>query len=146
MTQSSGLRLSMTRTLPARRADVWRALTDPGELAKWWGPKGFTSANVDFDPRVGGPYRIAMQPPEGEIFHLYGEFREVDPPARLAYTFCWDPPSPDDRETLVELSLEDRGDDTEVHFTQGEFATEARRALHQEGWTDSFEKLAERIT
>ena len=75
-----------------------------------------------------------MQPPEGDLFHLSGELREVDPPARLAFTFRWDPPDPDDRETLVALSLEDRGDETEVQFLQGEFATEERRALHEDGW------------
>ena len=88
-------------------------------------------------------YRIAMQPPQGELFHLHGEFREVDPPSLLAYTFVWDPANPDDRETLATLSLEDRGERTEVSFTQGVFATEERRALHEGGWSDSFDKLAE---
>jgi uncharacterized protein YndB with AHSA1/START domain len=141
MTASEGLELRLKRILPAPRAVVWRALTDSEELAKWWGPKGFTSPSVDFDPQVGGSYRIAMQPPDGELFHLSGEFREVDPPARLAYTFRWDPPDPDDRETLATLSLENRGDQTELLFTQGEFATEERRALHEGGWTDGFERL-----
>ena len=133
--------LRLTRVLPAPRALVYRALTDPKQLAKWWGPRGFTAPSVGFSPRVGGSYRIAMQPPDGDPFYLSGEFREVDPPARLAYTFRWDPPDPDDRETVVTLSLEDRGEQTEVLFTQGEFATEARRALHQGGWTESFERL-----
>jgi uncharacterized protein YndB with AHSA1/START domain len=141
MTASEKLVLRMTRVLPAPRGVVYRALTDPNELAKWWGPKGFTAPSVEFNPRVGGSYRIAMQPPDGELFHLSGEFREVDPPDRLAYTFRWDPPTPDDRETLVTLALEDRGDQTEVLFTQGEFATEERRALHEGGWTDGFERL-----
>jgi len=44
-----------------------------------------------------------MQPPEGDRFYLTGEFREVDPPARLAYTFIWEYPDPDDVEMLVEL-------------------------------------------
>ena len=121
---------------------VYRALTDPEELAKWWGPRGFTTPSVEFDPQVGGSYRIAMQPPDGELFHLSGEFREVDPPARLAYTFRWDPPDPEDRETLATLSLEDRGERTELLLTQGEFATEARRAIHEGGWTEAFERLA----
>jgi uncharacterized protein YndB with AHSA1/START domain len=133
--------LRMKRVLPAPRTVVYAALTNPEELAKWWGPKGFTAPSVEFNPRVGGSYRIAMQPPDGELFHLSGEFREVDPPDRLAYTFRWDPPTPDDRETLVTLALEDRGDQTEVLFTQGEFATEERRALHEGGWTDGFERL-----
>jgi uncharacterized protein YndB with AHSA1/START domain len=135
------LALRLTRTLPAPRAAVYRALTDPEMLERWWGPRGFQTTSVDFEPRVGGSYRIAMQPPEGELFYLSGEFTEVEPPARLGYTFRWDPPNPDDRETVATLVLEDRGDETGVVFTQGEFATEARRALHEGGWTEGFERL-----
>jgi uncharacterized protein YndB with AHSA1/START domain len=141
LTAGDGLVLRLKRILPAPRAAVYRALADPGELAKWWGPRGFTAPSVDFDPRVGGTYRIAMQPPGGDLFYLSGEFREVDPPARLAYTFRWDPPDPDDRQTVVALSLQDRGEGTEVLLTQGGFATEERRALHEEGWTDSLGRL-----
>jgi uncharacterized protein YndB with AHSA1/START domain len=141
MTESDGLWLEMKRVLPASRAQVWTALTDPAELTRWWGPKGFTVSELDFEPRAGESLRIAMQPPEGERFHLHGEFREVDAPSRLAYTFAWDPPDPDDQETLVTLSLEERGDGTEVELTQGEFATEERLALHDGGWSESFEKL-----
>jgi uncharacterized protein YndB with AHSA1/START domain len=139
----SGLTLILTRTLPARRKAVWQAITDPDQLAGWWGPKGFKTPSVDFSPEIGRSYRIAMQPPEGELFHLHGEFREVDPPTRLAYTFSWDPPDRDDRETLATISLADRGDATEVGFMQGEFATEERLELHRNGWTDSFDRLAE---
>ncbi|HEY7267692.1 MAG TPA: SRPBCC domain-containing protein [Solirubrobacterales bacterium] len=143
MTESDGLWLRMTRILPAPRADVWRALTDPAQLGRWWGPEGFTVPELDFEPRVGGSLRIAMQPPDGERFHLRGEFREVQEPVRLAYTFAWDPPDPDDRETLVTLSLDEVGERTGVRLTQGEFATEERLGLHEGGWTDSFEKLEE---
>ena len=140
------LALHMTRVLPAPRAVVWKALTDPGELAKWWGPHGFNTPAVDFDARVGGSYRIAMQPPEGHLFHLTGEFREVEPPVLLAYTFNWEPPDPDDRETLVTLSLDDRGESTGVDFTIGTLATDERRSLHQQGFTDSFERLEELLS
>lgn len=143
MSEANELVLKLNRTLGAPRRDVWRAMTEAAELARWWGPKGFDVPTLDFEPRVGATYRIAMQPPQGELFHLHGEFREVDPPSLLAYTFVWDPANPDDRETLATLSLEDRGERTEVSFTQGVFATEERRALHEGGWSDSFDKLAE---
>jgi uncharacterized protein YndB with AHSA1/START domain len=142
---SDGLWLRMTRVLPARRTEVWRAMTEADELAGWWGPKGFTTPDVEFHPQVGRTYRIAMQPPEGELFHLHGEFREVDPPSRLSYTFVWEPPNPDDRETLVTLSLAGQGEATEVNLAQGEFATQERLDLHDGGWTESFEKLEERL-
>jgi uncharacterized protein YndB with AHSA1/START domain len=143
MTASDGLWLRMTRLLPAPRADVYRALTDPSELAKWWGPRGFTSPSVEFEPSVGASYRIAMQPPDADPFYLSGEFKEVEPPERLAFTFRWEPPDADDRETLATLSLEDRDGETEVQLVQGEFVTEERLAIHRGGWTDSFERLEE---
>jgi uncharacterized protein YndB with AHSA1/START domain len=143
MTAGEGLVLRIERRLPAPRESVYRALTEADQLGKWWGPRGFTAPSVDFEPRVGAGYRIGMQPPEGDLFHLAGEFREVDPPARLAYTFRWEPPDPDDRETLVSLSLHDLGDETEIRLTQGEFATEERYALHEGGWTESFDRLDE---
>ena len=74
-------------------------------------------------------------------FHLSGRFREVDPPTRLSYSFAWEDPDPDDVETVVDLAFADRGEATEVGLTQGPFRTEARRALHRDGWTESFDKL-----
>lgn len=146
MPTDAGLTLELKRVLPAPPTRVFRALTEPGEVARWWGPEGFTSPGMDFDPRVGASYRITMQPPEGEAFHLSGEFLEVDPPKRLAYTFVWDPPDPDDRETVARLSLEDLGDSTEITLHQTGFATEDRVALHRDGWTEGFERLGRLIS
>jgi uncharacterized protein YndB with AHSA1/START domain len=139
--RSEGLTLELNRALPAAPAVVFEAFTDPNELARWWGPEGFSIPSLRFAPRVGQSYRIEMQPPEGEAFYLTGEFRAVDPPTRLAYTFRWEEPDPDDVETVVDLSFRDLGETTEVVFGQGSFKTEARRALHRDGWTDSFDKL-----
>jgi uncharacterized protein YndB with AHSA1/START domain len=127
--------------MPAAPPVVFRAFSAPDELARWWGPAGFTVPSLDFHPRAGEGYRIEMQPPEGEAFHLTGEFREVEPPTRLAFTFEWEDPDPDDVETLVELSFRDLGESTEVALVQGVFRTESRRELHRNGWTESFDKL-----
>ena len=143
---ASGLTLRMERVVPAPRLRVFSAMTEPDQLAKWWGPAGFTSPSIELDLRVGGSYRIAMQPPDGDLFHLSGEFTEVDPPARLAYTFRWEEPDPDDQETTATLTLEDRGDSTGVVLKQGPFRTEARRALHDGGWTDGFERLRQALS
>jgi uncharacterized protein YndB with AHSA1/START domain len=144
--QSGELTLEMVRALPVAPARVFAAFSDPGELAKWFGPEGFNVGSLDSDPRVGGTYRIEMQPPEGDPFYLGGEFREVDPPGRLAFTFAYEDPDPDDVENLVELSFRDHGESTEVVLTQGRFKTEARRELHRDGWTDSFIRLAQVVS
>ena len=135
--------LELTRVLAAPRERVFRALTGPEELATWWGPRGFTTPEIELELRVGGRYRFTMQPPDGDPFHLSGEFLEVDPPSRLAYTFRWEEPTPDDRETVVTLSLVDvAGEATELTLAHGEFATEERLALHRGGWSDSLDKLS----
>lgn len=146
MTTGDELVLRLKRTLRAPRSAVYRALSDPGELPQWWGPRGFTAPSVEFDPQVGGSYRIAMQPPDGDLFYLLGEFRKVDPPAHLAYTFQWDPPSDDDRQTVVTIALRDRGKQTELLLTQRGFATHERLALHEEGWMDSFGRLEQALS
>ena len=139
--RSDELMLEIERVLPAPRPVVFAAFSDPGVLVKWWGPKGFNTPSLEFQARMGASYRIEMQPPEGDPFYLTGEFRAVDPPARLAYTFVWEDPDPDDVQTLVNHSFRELGEATEVALTQGPFKTEARRALHRDGWTDSFDKL-----
>jgi uncharacterized protein YndB with AHSA1/START domain len=139
--RSSGFVLELKRVIPAPAPLVFAALSEASELAKWWGPEGFTVPNLTFRARVGDSYRIEMQPPEGNAFHITGEFREVSPPSRLAYTFAYEPPDPDDVETLVTLSLQGLGGSTEVSLEHGTFKTEARRALHYDGWTESFDRL-----
>jgi uncharacterized protein YndB with AHSA1/START domain len=135
------LALGIERVQPAPPPTVFQAFVDPSELAKWWGPEGFTIPSLSFPARVGDGYRIEMQPPTGDPFALTGEFEEVDPSTRLTYTFRWEDPDPDDVETVVRLSFRDLGDSTEVSLVQGIFKTEARLELHRDGWTDSFDKL-----
>jgi len=142
---STGLTLHLERVLGVPRPLVYAACTEPELLAKWWGPKGFTAPVLEIDLRVGGSYRIAMQPPDGAVFYLTGKFREVDPPNRLAYTFRWEDPDPEDQETIVTLSFRDVGESTELTLVQGLFATERRYELHRAGWTDGLERLEQTI-
>jgi uncharacterized protein YndB with AHSA1/START domain len=133
--------LDLTCTLPATPERVFEFLTEPSALVRWWGPSGFTTPEIELDLKVGGRYRLGMQPPEGDLFHLSGRFTEIDEPRRVAYTFNWDEPDPDDRETLVELTLEPLEDGTRLTLHQAAFTTVARLELHRNGWADAFEKL-----
>jgi uncharacterized protein YndB with AHSA1/START domain len=140
------LTLHLEKRVGAPREAVFAACLEPERLAEWWGPSGFTSPSIELDPRPGGKYRIAMQPPDGELFYLRGEFREVDPPGRLVYTFEWEDPDPDDRANVVVLSFVETVGGTTVILDQGPFATEARHELHRAGWTDSFVRLEESLS
>jgi uncharacterized protein YndB with AHSA1/START domain len=143
---ASELRLHLERDLPASVGEVFSMNTEPELLAQWWGPKGFSVPAVELDAQARGSYRITMQPPEGDAFFLSGEYRAVDEGSRLAYTFRWDPPDPDDRETVVVLSFQDRGESTALTIDHGDFATEERRALHVQGWSESIDRLEALLT
>jgi uncharacterized protein YndB with AHSA1/START domain len=138
---TGALALNLECTLPGPPEEIFRMLTEPSELVKWWGPHSFTIPAADLNLVVGGRYRFRMAPPDGEPFHLSGEFLEIDPPWRLLYTFRWEEPTPDDRETIVDLSLQSAGNGTHLALSQGPFLTGERLALHRGGWTESFEKL-----
>jgi uncharacterized protein YndB with AHSA1/START domain len=133
--------LKLKRVFSVPPTTVYAAFSDSNDLKEWWGPRGFTVSSLTFHPRVGEHYQIEMQPPDGNAFHLMGVFRQVDPPTRLAFTFVYEEPDEDDVETLVALTFRELGGSAEVGLTQGPFRTEARRALHRDGWTDSFDKL-----
>ena len=137
------LSLELTRRFAAAPEGGFELLIDPAQLARWWGPRGFSIPSVDFVARTGATYRIEMQPPGGDAFHLTGTFREVEPPSRLAFSFKWEPADPDDVETVAQLSLEPVDDSTEIRLVQGPFKTGERCALHRDGWTESLDKLGE---
>ncbi|SDB92017.1 Uncharacterized conserved protein YndB, AHSA1/START domain [Raineyella antarctica] len=138
---AAGFTLEQERVVQATPERVFALLTDRAGLFAWWGPRGFSTPGIDIDLRVGGRYRFTMQPPEGDAFHLSGEYLDLRPPHTLSFTFRWDEPAPDDRETIVVISLDPVGGATKVSLSQGPFATRERLELHRNGWTESFDKL-----
>ena len=74
--------LVITRVFDAPRELVFKAWTEPEHMARWFGPRGFTSKVLKHDLRPGGSYRIHMLGPDGDHW-TQGVYREVVPPARL---------------------------------------------------------------
>jgi uncharacterized protein YndB with AHSA1/START domain len=133
------LHLETTLTAPPER--VFAACIDPSSIARWFGPHGYTCVELELDARTSGRYRFTIQPPEGDAFHIAGELREVDPARRLAYTFAYEEPAPDDQETVVALAFEPAGGGTRLVLDHGPFKTDARGELHRVGWEETFERL-----
>jgi uncharacterized protein YndB with AHSA1/START domain len=142
MSEPAELSVRVERLVSGSPEEVFAACVEPDRLARWWGPAGFSAPSIELNAREGGRYRIAMQPPEGDVFHLGGVFRVVEPSHRLAYSFEWEEPTPDDRETLVTLTFERVGPETRVVVEHGVFSTEERRALHERGWQETLDRLA----
>jgi uncharacterized protein YndB with AHSA1/START domain len=73
------------RTVNAPRELVWRAWTQADQIAKWWGPNGFTTTIHAMDVRVGGVRRFIMHGPDGTDYPNKIVYREIVKPERLVY-------------------------------------------------------------
>lgn len=73
----------MSRRFAARRADVWRAFTQPDQLQQWFSPAGFTLSIAAFDMRPGGLFHYCMHGRDG--LEMWGKwiFREIEAEERL---------------------------------------------------------------
>jgi uncharacterized protein YndB with AHSA1/START domain len=85
MTEATTQEITITRTYDAPRELLWKAWTDPEELAQWWGPPGWTTPldGVTMDVRPGGEFRLTSISDEGEEMPVAGTYREVVEPRRI---------------------------------------------------------------
>ena len=71
------------RRLAAPPGRVWQAFADPAQLARWWGPEGFTNEFEHFDFRPGGDWRFWMVGPDGQRYWNENRFVTLEAPQRL---------------------------------------------------------------
>jgi uncharacterized protein YndB with AHSA1/START domain len=139
------LGLTMTRVLAAPRERVWREWTEPEAFADWFGgPEADVPLEtVAMDVRPGGAWRATMRYGGREIRWI-GEYREVEPPARLVFTIT-DRPDDDDRE-LVVVALTTVGDGrTEMVVEQHGHMSPAAYDAARNGWSGFLDRMAERL-
>jgi uncharacterized protein YndB with AHSA1/START domain len=135
--------LVFSRVFDAPRSVVFRAWTDPQQVAKWWGPQGFSVAFLEMDVRPGGAWRKCMRSPESVDYWRRGVYREVVEPERLVFTYISDDPASDPgHETIVTVIFADHGAKTLMTFRQAEFESVAARDSHQGGWSSCMERFA----
>lgn len=76
-------------TYDASAGQVWKAWTDAGSLARWWGPKGLALRVARLELTPGGLFHYAMTTPDGH--ELWGRFVYLDvvAPRRLVFTVAF---------------------------------------------------------
>ena len=141
--------LRLTRIFNAPRELVFAAWTDPRQIAKWWGPRGFSAPVCELDARVGGAIRIDMQGPDGTVFPMGGEVKELDPPRRLVFSAGAMPQADGgwgfENMNTVTFSEEAGGTRVDLHVEVLYANPEAAPALAgmREGWGQTLDRLGE---
>jgi glutathione S-transferase len=126
--------------IQADPAKVFEAWTDPKQLNLWSAPEPM-EVEAEVDLRVGGRYRILMKGSDGGVFTAVGEYREIDPPHRISYTWKWEEEGNDYYDTLVTVEFLDRDGATEVVLVHELFPDAEIAGKHTEGWTSCLNRL-----
>ncbi len=147
--------LRVERTFDAPAEDVFDAWTNPEVLKRWWsvGPT-WNTPTVEVDLRVGGSYRLSMENPENGVrYTVIGEYKEIDRPERLLYSWAWESepgaagngPTPDPHVSLVSVRFLAQGEQTRVVLEHSGFASQESAVQHEAGWIGCLENLDGRI-
>ena len=76
----------ITRDFDAPRQLVWKAWTTPELVERWWSGRRGAVTSVEIDLRVGGTWRYVMETTDGTEVGFHGEYREIEPEARVVST------------------------------------------------------------
>lgn len=137
--------LKLTREFDAPVAAVWEAWTDPEQVAKWWGPRGFTITTHHKDLRVGGTWVYTMHGPDGTDYPNITTYHEVKPQELLVY----DHGASEGKPPLfrVTVKFQEKGGKTLMDMTMAlespEAAAETAKFIKKAGGDSTWDRLAE---
>ncbi|MET0324475.1 MAG: SRPBCC family protein [Ilumatobacteraceae bacterium] len=108
VTLPSDTTILITRQFDAPAAGVFRALTTPELVKRWWGFDTSEWQVCDIDLRVGGAWRYVMVANQGFEVAFHGEYREIVPTERIVSTEAYEGvPDPDGTATLVTCTFDE---------------------------------------
>jgi uncharacterized protein YndB with AHSA1/START domain len=136
----------ITRIFGAPRERVFRAWTDPDEVAAWYGPEGFDTPRerIHIDLRVGGRYELTMvQRDGGAEFAIGYEIIELVEPELLVLRSDPIPEVGMHEPTITRVELHAHGDKTRMTLSDGPYP--AGRDHAEAGWSAAFDELAKLV-
>ena len=133
------------RVLRAKAERVYRAFLDPGAMAKWLPPYGFTCKVHHLDAKVGGTYKMTFTNfTTGNGHSFGGEYRELVPFETIRYTDSFDDPNlPGEMQTTVTLKPVSCG--TELNIVQEGIPEAIPTEMCYLGWQESLAQLAKLV-
>lgn len=148
MSVADSTTLRLERTYDASAEEVFDAWTNPEVLRRWWAADPTWRTPVaDVDLRVGGAYRLSMEDPDaGTVHTVRGEYREVRPPERLVYSWCWEEGGGrTGHVSTVTVDFVEEGERTTVVVEHSGLESPESREQHGHGWRGCLETLGTRI-
>jgi uncharacterized protein YndB with AHSA1/START domain len=142
-TAASEQAVLITRIFDAPREAVFRAWTDPDEVAAWFGPEHVDTPRerIRIDLRVGGRYELTMVQPDGSESAIGYEILELVEPELIVLRSDPMPEVGMHEPTILRVELHAHGDKTRMTLSDGPYPP-AGRGHAEAGWEAAFDKLA----
>ena len=129
--------LTVSRTIPATAEKVFDVWIDPKSPGGPW----FGADRVILNPVVDGLFYLGVKH-EGRTWPHYGRFLQIERPRVIEYT--WMSEGTKGAESIVTVTMETRGDQTEVTLRHSGVPDDEMGHRHAEGWTWMLTTLAEK--
>jgi len=134
----------ITRIFDARREQVFRAWTDPAEVAAWYGPEHMEAPRdrVNIDLRVGGRWELTMVPRDGGggEFSIGYDILELVEPELIVMRSDPMPEAGMHEPTIVRVEFHDHGEKTRMTLSDGPLPA-AGRGHAEAGYNAALDKL-----
>lgn len=132
--------LELTQDFNAPVSRLFAAWSKPELMRTWFAPGDLVVLEADVDFRVGGSYRLVMQEPGGERHVVGGEYLEIAPEEKLAFSWKFET-SP--HTTRVALEFTPLGEQqSRLQLRHTEFVDAASCEHHKQGWLGCLANLA----
>jgi uncharacterized protein YndB with AHSA1/START domain len=124
----------ITREFDAPRHLVYRAITTPELVKRWWNAKRGEVTSAEIDLRVGGRWRYVMVTDDGTEVGFHGEYREIVPNERIVSTEVYEgAPGGDENGTLNTVTLTEKDGRTTMTTLVDAPSKEIRDAIIDSG-------------
>ena len=98
--------IKVVREFDAPAKLVYRAVTEPELVKRWWGAQRGAMTVAEIDLRVGGKWRYVMDASNGQEVGFHGEFHEIVPSERIVQTEAYEGiPDPDESANVNTMTL-----------------------------------------
>jgi uncharacterized protein YndB with AHSA1/START domain len=130
----------ITREFDAPRHLVYKAMTTPELVRRWWHAKRGEVTVCEIDLRVGGKWRYAMVTPDGTEVAFHGDYVEIVPDERIVAREIYEGVPDGSAEELNTQTFEDAGEGrTKLTLLIQAPSKDARDALIESGMEDGLQ-------
>ena len=138
--ENTNFKVDVSKDFSVPVDQLYDAWTSTEKLKQWWKPMNKTLTEVVNDIKEGGTVKYLFS---DNSLVIEGKYLEVKPKEKLVYTWDWDLPADDVKDSAYKLTIEfsKKNNQLAIHVIQENFENEEGTLPHKQGWEKGLEDL-----